>query len=112
MGVRQEVLEKLKSGMKPSEIARERTVTLGTILGYLDQLVGQGQLRRSDILFSIPTEIRQPILELLSDDPSQSISSIMNGLRRISLILDEDDVLVVHKYHDARYALGEIYEDI
>jgi hypothetical protein len=37
MGAREEVLAMLKSGMKPSEIARQREVTLAPILGYLDQ---------------------------------------------------------------------------
>jgi hypothetical protein len=112
MGVRDEVLAKLKSGLKPGDIAKERGITLITVLGYLDQLVGQGRLRRSDILFSIPTEIRQPILNKLSDGHSQSISAIMGRLQRMGLFVDEDDIRVVQKYYDARHALGEIYEDI
>ena len=112
MGIREEVLVMLKGGMKPGEIARERAVTLVTILGYLDQLVGRGLLRRSDILFSIPAETRQPILKKLSDGRSQSVPAIMGRLERMGVIVDQEDIIVIQKYHDARYALGEIYEDI
>lgn len=42
MAAREEVYKKLKNGMTPVEIALERGVTLSTILGYLDQLVGRG----------------------------------------------------------------------
>jgi len=112
MGVREEVLQMLRNGMNPREIASERGVTLATILGYLDQLVGRGQLRRSDILFSVPAEVRQPILDKVSDGRSQSISAVMGRLERSGLVVDEDDILIVQKYSDAAHALGEIYEDI
>jgi hypothetical protein len=53
MGVRGEALDLLRDGLLPREIAEYQGVTLATILGYLDQLVGRGDLRRSDILFSV-----------------------------------------------------------
>ncbi len=54
MGVREETLDMLRSGLSPKEIARQRGVSISTTLGYLDELVGRGELRRSDILFTVP----------------------------------------------------------
>lgn len=112
MAVREEVYKKLKNGMTPVEIARERGVTLNTILGYLDELVGRGWLRRSDILFTIPAEIRNPIIIKLIGKGSKSIRSIMNSLKRDGLKIEEGDIEVAIKYHDQKHALGDIYEDI
>lgn len=112
MGVRDEVVNMLKQGLSPVEIAQQRNVTLSTIIGYLDQMIGRGIIRRSDVLFSIPPEIRRPIQERLSDGMSQSSSAIMGRLQRRGFIIDEDYLWLVQRYGGARYALGEIYEDI
>jgi helix-turn-helix protein len=112
MGVRDEVVKMLKQGLSPVEIARQRNVTLSTIIGYLDQMIGRGLIRRSDVLFSIPLEIRRPIQERLSDSMSQSSSAIIGRLQRRGFIIDEDYLWLVQHYGSARYALGEIYEDI
>ncbi|TDA65023.1 MAG: hypothetical protein D9V45_10480 [Chloroflexi bacterium] len=112
MPVREEVFIKLKNGMTPVEIALERGVTLTTILGYLDQLVGRGWLRRSDILFTVPAEIRNPIIDKLLVNESQPAHEIMISLKRDGLNVEEGDIEVVKKYYDQKHALGDIYEDI
>lgn len=112
MGVREEVLKMLREGLSPGEIARKRQVTLKTILAYLDEMVGRGQLRRSDIFFSVSREKRHKIMEKLTDGRSQNLSAIQGRLQRSGVIVDDDDVIVVKQYGDARHALGDMYEDI
>lgn len=90
MGVRDDTLEMLRNGFSPKEITKARRVNIKTTLAYLDELVGKGILKCSDILFSIPKDIR---------------SDIEQGVHA-----DYEDLLVVQKY--ASRALGDMYEDI
>lgn len=87
MGKREETLALLKQGYSSSEIARKMGVNYKTTLSYLAQMVGEGRLRRSDILFSVPSTRRH--------DPT-----------------DPADKAVVTCYGDAAHALGDIYEDL
>jgi hypothetical protein len=87
MGVREESLELLRSGHTPGDIARMKGVSLKTTLAYLDQMVGEGRLRRSDIFFSIPKARRANPRHAADGD-------------------------VVRQYGDARLAFGDMYDDI
>ena len=110
MGVREDTLSMLREGLSPKEITRARGVNINTTLQYLDQLVGQGQLRRSDILFTVPKDIRQVIITFafLSKDPQTVARRIQQG----GFNVDLEDVHTVLKYGDASHALGDMYEDI
>ena len=66
MGKRDETLTFLRSGISPGAIRRIQGVTLSTILGYLDELIGRGRLRRSDIFFSVPLQVRHALFNLIS----------------------------------------------
>lgn len=66
MGVRDETLALLRSGVEPAEIASRMGVSLKTTLAYLDQMVGEGRLRRSDILLSIPRNEESILMGLTS----------------------------------------------
>ena len=61
MGKREEALDLLNRDLSPKEIANIQGVSLKTILGYLNELIGRGVIRRSDILFSVPKDIRSAI---------------------------------------------------
>lgn len=87
MGVRDDTLRVLREGHSPGEIAKKMDVTLDTTLGYLDQWVGKGRLRRSDILLSVPASRRK--------NPS-----------------DPYDKIVVQLYGKADHWLGDVYEDV
>jgi DNA-binding MarR family transcriptional regulator len=112
MGARDEALKLLREGLSPGQIARQQNVTLRTIVGYLNELVGRGQLRRSDIFFSVPIERRRQVLSVLDEGHSRNLLAVMTRLRRRGLEVDEDDAEVVLRYGDARYALGDMYEDL
>lgn len=110
MGVREETLAMLREGLSPKDITRRRGVNINTTLGYLDQLVGRGDLRRSDILFAVPKNIRQiiPMSGALGQDPQV----ITRKLQRSGFDVDLEDVQTILKYGDASHALGDMYEDI
>jgi hypothetical protein len=110
MGVREDTLRMLRDGLSPKEITKARGVNINTTLGYLDQLIGRGDLRRSDIFFSVPKHIRDAIPISLSI--GRTIQEFSNLIRKLNINADSEDVIVVMKYGDSRYALGDMYEDI
>jgi hypothetical protein len=112
MGVREDTLRMLREGLSPKEISRARGVSIDTTLGYLDQLVGRGDLRRSDIFFSVPKDIRNIIPISLFSGDTRTIQGISALARMFSINADPEDILVVIRYGDSRHALGDMYEDI
>ena len=112
MGVREETLQMLWQGLSPKEIAHAKRVTISTTLGYLDQLVGRGDLRRSDIFFSVPKEIRTVIPTSLINSELYTIQEVSNLLKQGGIDADPEDIMVLLKYGDSRHALGDMYEDV
>jgi hypothetical protein len=72
MGAREEVLELFREGLDPMQTSEARGTSVQTTIGYLEHLVGRGLLRRSDVLFSIPRERREPIMHVLDGDEPRS----------------------------------------
>ena len=112
MGVREETVEMLKQGMSPSQIATSRGVTLTTILAYLNEMVGRGIIRRSDIFFAIPADHRNAILSELSTGKTSATWKIAERLKRKGIDVTKDDVTIIQEYGDSGQALGDIYEYI
>ena len=114
MGVREETLELLHQGLSPKEIAREKGVNIKTTLAYLDQLVGRGDLRRSDIFFTLPKDIREAVGAVAN--PIRwgltTTDTARKFLKSVGSNAGEEDIIVAIKYGDARHALGDMYEDI
>jgi hypothetical protein len=87
MGKREQAFELLSDGFDPIEIARRQGVSLTTILGYLDQMIGVGRLRRSDVLFSIDKDRR-------------------------TRPQTREDREIINRYGSAAHALGDMYENV
>lgn len=109
MGKREEAVTLLRGGLTPGQIRQRQNVTLETILGYLDQMVGAGAIRRSDILFSIPATTRHSVFAA-ANESGKDLISLYSQLRQVGI--DSDDIDVVLRYKDERYALGDMYEDV
>src|SRR5437762_11922388 len=62
---RQRAAALLLQGLSPSKIADEMHLPLGAVMNFLYNQVGQGRIRRSDILFSIDAESRRAIEEAI-----------------------------------------------
>ena len=82
-----EALSLLRQGMNPVEIPRYMGITVTSVLDYLDRKIGAGQLRRSDVYFSISQDRRRT-------PPSREYRE------------------VVERYADAATAYGDMYDDI
>ena len=56
-----EAADWLRQGLSPSAIARKMGVSTYTVVAYLYDQVGEGNIRRSDIVFSIERDTRDLI---------------------------------------------------
>jgi hypothetical protein len=61
MARKHEAAQSLRQGNSPAQIARLMGVSVDTVMGYLYNQVGEGRIRRSDILFSIRNDTRQVV---------------------------------------------------
>lgn len=115
MGAREEVLELFREGLDPLQISAERATSVKTTIGYLHELVGRGDLRRSDVLFSISRHRREAIACQLDDQrrpAEQRLTPIKNALDRQGMSVTWDELRVVIAFHNPDAPWGDMYEDI
>lgn len=98
MGRPHQTAKLVKSGFSPHQIAELLGISLESVLGYLNRAVGEGCLRRSDIYFAVPPQVRQgPDLAKYSDaraafgDLYEDIRAIEIHIHRmVRLVLEQD----------------------
>jgi len=121
MARKHEAADWLRKGYSPSRIAREMDVTVSTIMQYLYNQVGEGKIRRSDIVFSIDKGLRDAVESVISEirrrNPKYKPTyweshRIWERLAKKGADANEDDVGVYLSLRDARVALGDMYEYI
>jgi hypothetical protein len=100
----------LLQGKSPSQIADELHIPLGVILNQLYRAVGQGHLRRSDILFSIEDEVRRAIENAISESGSSEPRKLRPLLAKSGTKVSREDLEVYLRLRDARVDLGDMYE--
>lgn len=102
--------ELLRAGLPPSEIARQMGTSTAAVLQYLCLKIGEGELRRSDIAFSLGPELRSAIEDSISKTGSLNASVIARELRSRGVETDRHDIAVYIHYRHARVVLGDMYE--
>lgn len=112
MARKHDAVRLLKEGFPPSQIAKRFGVSVATIMGYLYNQVGEGQIRRSDIVFAIPRNTRAVIESLIPHADTEDPYRLVRKAREVGKSLSFDDVKVYLDLRDARLALGDMYEII
>ena len=74
----------LLAGKSPKQIAKIMDITIGSVEQYLYTKIGEGIIKRSDILFSIHSETRKLIEDLIQQLGKTDCNSIFYGARRNS----------------------------
>jgi hypothetical protein len=110
MGRKDDAVRLLREGLPPSEIARQLHTSGPAVMQYLCLKVGEGELRRSDLAFSIPAELRNSVEEAIAESTDLSAGSILRELRRKGIVANRLDVGVYLNYRRARVVLGDMYE--
>jgi predicted transcriptional regulator len=102
--------ELLRQGLPPSEIARQMGTSTAAVMQYLALKIGEGDLRRSDIAFSLPHELRIVIEDAIEQTKSLHPSVITRHLRKHGVTANRLDIGVYIQYRRARVVLGDMYE--
>lgn len=104
------IAELLRAGNSPSRIARELHVPLGAVMNHLYRLVGEGTLRRSDILFTFDSDARKKIEQIVQERGTVQFGKVRRYLQAAGYDIDSDDLRLYLKLRDARVDLGDTYE--
>jgi hypothetical protein len=107
---RYKAVQLLRQGKSPSQIAREMNVPLGNVMNYLYRLIGEGGLRRSDILFTLDRRARQEIEKIIQEHDTVQPGKIRRYLSNAGINVNADDLRIYLKLRDARVDLGDTYE--
>src|SRR3954470_17104791 len=107
---RRRSVELLLEGRSPSQIAAEIKLPLGVVLNQLFQAVGQGRIRRSDILFSIDADQRHTMEQAITEIGSTAPASVRRALTKLGANVSREDLNVYLGLRDARVDLGDMYE--
>jgi predicted transcriptional regulator len=101
----------LLEGYSPSQIAEKMGITLNSVMGYLYSQVGEGRIRRSDILFSLDEEVRQIAEAEIARKGTTVYARLIQGIRR-RVECDPEDIRIYLSLRDSRASLGDMYEFI
>lgn len=107
---RRQASQLLRQGLPPSKIAQQLSIPLGLVMAHLYRQVGEGEIRRSDILFTLNRHAREEIERLITERGSTVAWKIRRWLRQSSIDVDSADLEIYLKLRDSRVALGDMYE--
>jgi hypothetical protein len=111
MAKKDQAADLLRQGLPPSQIAQQMHITPAVVMQYLCLKIGEGELRRSDIAFSLPHDARVAIEEIIEKaDGPVTVGKIQRELRKRHVTTNRIDVGVYLHYRRARVVLGDMYE--
>lgn len=110
MARKDQAADLLRQGLPPSQIAAHMGTTPAAVMQYLCLKIGEGELRRSDIAFSLPHDVRVATEEILEQSPSATAGAITRSLRKKGIQANRIDISVYLHYRRARVVLGDMYE--
>ncbi len=110
MGRKEQAVELLRQGLSPSAIAERLGTSTTAVMQYLCLKIGEGELRRSDLAFAIPRELRHAIEQAIERTGKQSAAAVMRDLRKHGVEANRLDVGVYINYRRGRVVLGDMYE--
>ena len=110
MARKEKAAELLRQGLPPSEIARQMHTTPAEVMQYLALMIGEGELRRSDVAFALPRDLRVAIEQAIEKSNSLSSWVIARELKARGHNASRVDIGVYLRYRRARVVLGDMYE--
>ncbi|MDQ3070037.1 MAG: helix-turn-helix domain-containing protein [Acidobacteriota bacterium] len=110
LGRKQQTLELAREGLTPSKIADRIGAPFATVMGHLYGLVGEGALRRSDIVFSFDQDTRDAIELAIESLGTTDSRTLRKTLQKQGVGIRREDLAVYLALRDARVALGDMYE--
>ena len=110
LGRKQLTLQLARAGKPPSEIADRLGVPFATVMSRLYGLIGEGALRRSDIVFSFDQDTRDAIELAIEAQGTADSRKLRKALLKQDVAVRREDLAVYLTLGDARVALRDMYE--
>jgi predicted transcriptional regulator len=110
MSKREQACALLREGHSPSQIAVKMGLRPSHVMSYLWSKIGEGELRRSDIAFSLKRDVRRAIEAVVIETKSQSPSRVCRELGKRGMQVSCYDVRMYLEYRRAPVVLGDMYE--
>ena len=110
IGRKQLTLELALAGNPPSEIADRLGVPFATVMSHLYGLIGEGAIKRSDIVFSFDQDTRDAIELAIEEGGTADSRLLRKALVKQDVPIRREDLAVYLALRDARVALGDMYE--
>lgn len=110
MSKRDEACALLLQGHSPSQIAAKMRLRTSYVMNYLWSKIGEGELRRSDVAFSLKRNVRSAIESVIAETKTQSPGRICRELEKRGIHCDRFDVRMYLEHRRAPVVLGDMYE--
>jgi hypothetical protein len=110
MSKRDEACALLLQGNSPSQIAAKMRLRTSYVMNFLWSKIGEGQLRRSDVAFSLKRNVRRAIEAVVAETKTQSPGRICRELAKKGVQCDRFDVRMYLEHRRAPVVLGDMYE--
>jgi hypothetical protein len=102
----------LRQGNSPTHIATRLKLRPSEVMNFLWTKIGEGELRRSDIAFSLKRNVRRAIEAVVAETGSQSAGRICRELEKKGIHCSRFDVRMYLEYRRAPVVLGDMYEAV
>jgi hypothetical protein len=111
MARKHQAADLLEQGLSPCEIAREMGISINSVTQYLCTRIGEGAIRRSDVVFSIQRDHRVAIEQAIAQ-VGQTESGILRWLARNGLADASSNLRAYLVFRDPLHqvARGDMYE--
>src|ERR1017187_4989220 len=109
MARKHDAVNLLKRGLSPALIAKNMQIRIGSVMGYLYNQVGEGTIRRSDILFAIDSEIRAAVEAAERESGEFSAWELTAAAMRVKPDVHPEDVRIYLELRKPDVYLGDMY---
>lgn len=112
MGRPRDVATLLQEGLGPAQIATRLGISINSVRQYLWVAVGEGLIRRSDVLFSLPKPLRQSVERALRSGKCADIFALQGSLFKEKVAYKREEVEMLWTLTTTRAGHGDLYEYI
>ena len=112
MGRPYDVAKLLQEGLSPAGIAKRLGISVGSVRQYLWVAVGEGLIRRSDVLFSLPKDLRSVVERMMHANRPKNAFDLQTLLYRQQFPCDREELNILWNLTIGRVGYGDLYEFI
>jgi len=112
MGRPHDVASLLREGLCPAEMAKRLGISVGSVGQYLWVAVGEGLIRPSDVLFSLPKTLRKEAGTIIRQNKPKTVSDLQRELYRRGVGYDREELQMLWNLMGAGTIHHHLYEFI